>query len=62
MPNENYQFEYFPGEAQWYVRLRAIKNDKILMVSEAYTRKWSAKRAATRMAKAFGAVCVEVPE
>lgn len=39
--------------AQWYVRLRS-DNHEVLMVSEAYTRRWSAKRAATRMGRAFG--------
>ncbi len=42
--------------ARWYVRLRRVENGEILMVSEAYTRRWSAKRAAQRMARAFNAV------
>lgn len=59
-----YRFEYFRGGAfksssHWYVRLRRVENGEILMVSEAYTRKWSAKRAATKMARSFNAGVVE---
>jgi uncharacterized protein YegP (UPF0339 family) len=56
--NVVYRFEYFPGTGGWYVRLRRVENAEILMVSEAYTRRWSAKRAATRMARAFVAAAV----
>lgn len=38
----------FPGRrSQWYVRLKS-SNGEILAVSEAYSSKWSAKRAARR--------------
>lgn len=69
--NMEYRFEYFQGEGRlvntgmskiggaWFVRLRRINNGEILMVSEGYTRKWSAKRAAVKMARAFGAAAVE---
>jgi hypothetical protein len=62
-----YRFEYFPGAGQtaaglvvvpWFVRLRS-DNGEILVVSEAYTRKWSARRAARRMGRAFGVPVVE---
>lgn len=63
--NITYRFEYFPqGQlvntgmskiTSWYVRLRRVENGEILMVSESYSRRSSAKRAAIKMAKAFGA-------
>lgn len=55
-----YRFEYFPGsvDREWFVRLRA-DNGEIVLVTEAYTRRWSAKRAARKMGAAFGVPVVE---
>lgn len=61
-----YRFEYFPEQlagganAPHYVRLRRVENGEILMVSQRYTRRWSAKRAATRMSRAFRVPVVAV--
>lgn len=44
----------FPGtNGEWFVRLRA-GNGQTTFISEGYTRKWSAKRAARRVARMFG--------
>lgn len=60
MTTWRYRFEYFPGanERAWFVRMRS-DNGEILIVSEAYTRKWSAKRAAWKMGRAFGVPVIE---
>lgn len=40
-------------EGHWYVRLVA-RNGEIVLVSETYSSKWNAKRAAKRFSKVFG--------
>lgn len=57
-----YRVEWFRGLADtraWFVRVRA-DNDEIVLSSEAYTRKWSAKRAAHKIGKTFGLPVVEI--
>lgn len=47
--------EYFLGtDGQWYVRLKG-RNGRTVAITEGYTRKWSAKRSARNIGKAFGA-------
>jgi hypothetical protein len=54
--------QFYPGlDGQWYVRLVST-NGQIVLDSEGYTRKWSAKRAAYRASKIFGLAVVEVPK
>ena len=43
----------FKGADGWYIRLVA-PNGQVTLVSESYTRKWSAKRAAKRTSTIFG--------
>lgn len=68
MVSWRHRLEVFPGldnrapdRTAWYVRLRD-DNGQILMVSEAYTRRWSARRAANRMGDAFSLSVIEVGE
>ena len=52
--------QYYKGaDEQWYVRIVSA-NGKIVLDSEGYTRKWSAKRAAYRASKIFGLPVKEV--
>ena len=51
--------QYYPGVDGWYVRV-VSSNGKIMLDSEAYSRKWNAKRAANRAAKVFGLKVLEV--
>jgi len=55
------KWEVFPGRGgQWYVRLRA-RNGQVFVVSEGYTRKADACRAARRLQlAAYGAAIVIV--
>lgn len=54
--------EYFRGAAgtdgrsEWFVRAKA-HNGETVFVTEGYSRKWSAKRAARAIAQAFAADC-----
>ena len=51
--------QYYPGGDGWYVRV-VSSNGKIVLDSEAYSRKWNAKRAAKKAASVFGLEIVEV--
>lgn len=51
--------EYFEGDDGWYYHVVGY-NGQILNVSEAYTRKDSARKAAVRTAKQLGVGAVEV--
>jgi uncharacterized protein YegP (UPF0339 family) len=42
-------------DGQWYIRLRAA-NGEIVLASEGYTRRWSARRAARRLQARFPAI------
>lgn len=43
----------FPGVDGYYIRI-VSPNGQTVLVSESYTRKWSAKRAARRTSSIFG--------
>lgn len=43
----------FSGADGWYIRIVSA-NGQTILVSESYTRKWSAKRAARRISAVFG--------
>jgi uncharacterized protein YegP (UPF0339 family) len=51
--------EYFEGRGGWYWHIR-YGNGEIADVSESYTRKSSARKAAERMAEKLGVEAVEV--
>jgi uncharacterized protein YegP (UPF0339 family) len=52
----------FPGvDGQFYVRIVSV-NGQTLLVSEGYTRKWNAKRAAKKLSSIFGLRIREVKQ
>lgn len=53
---------YRGEDRQWYLRVVA-SNGQVVLDSEGYTRKWSAKRAARRASGVFGGLrIVEVSQ
>jgi len=52
--------QYYPGaDGQWYVRVVSA-NGRIVLDSEGYTRKFSARRAAKKIGSVFGLRVIEV--
>jgi hypothetical protein len=58
------QIEVFPGQGRivrgWFVRLRG-GNGEVVWVSESYSTKWSAKRAARHHSEHLDVPVVEKP-